>query len=269
MQAMTGTVERASAARYIDDLASRGRYHFTLAEADHGIAGSPTAVRAALRRLKEKRVLAEPARGFLTILPPEYRKLGCLPPEQFLPQLLSHWKEPYYVALLSAAELHGAAHQRPQTFQVMLRRNRRPLICGLVRVEFLARKDMSNTPVIERNTPRGTLRVATTEATALELVGYADRCGGLDNVATVVGELAEKVSAQALVAEARRAPVVWVQRLGYLLELIGQEKLAAPLVPLVTAVEEDAPLVRSQSRRGAIRNRRWRLAVNAEVEPDL
>ena len=43
--------------------------------------------------------------------------------------------------------------------------------------------------------------------------------GYLDNVATVLAELAESIEAAALEAEARRAPVAWVQRLGYLLVL--------------------------------------------------
>ena len=37
--------------------------------------------------------------------------------------------------------------------------------------------------------------VASPEATALELVGYADQCGGLDNVASVLGELSEALDA--------------------------------------------------------------------------
>jgi hypothetical protein len=68
--------------------------------------------------------------------------------------------EYYYVALLSAAEFHGAAHHRPQTFQAMVRRNRRPLKCGEVRVRFVARNDLDRTQTVEKNTPRGKLRIS-------------------------------------------------------------------------------------------------------------
>src|SRR5204862_425249 len=78
---------------------------------------SLAAVQAALRRLKRRGEIADPYRGFHVIVPPEYRRLGCLPAEQFVPQLMRVLGETYYVALLSAAELHGAAHQRPQAFQ--------------------------------------------------------------------------------------------------------------------------------------------------------
>jgi AbiEi antitoxin C-terminal domain len=36
----------------------------------------------------------------------------------------------------------------------------------------------------------------TAEATALELAGYADQCGGLDNVASVLAELVESLDAE-------------------------------------------------------------------------
>ena len=75
--------------------------------------------------------------------------------------------------------------------------------------------------------------------------------------------------AAALVVEAKRSPVAWTQRLGYLLELLGHKSLAAPLQPFVERVVEEAALVRSRPRRGAPRNRRWKLAINDTVEPDL
>jgi predicted transcriptional regulator of viral defense system len=258
------------AARYIVDLAARGRHHFTTQEAAAALSSSVPAVRAALRRLKTKGEIADPHRGFHVIVPPEYRRLGCLPADQFVPQLMQHLGEPYYVALLSAAELHGAAHQRPQSFQVMVKTNRRAIECGEVRVQFVARKDMESTPVIERKTPRGLLRVASPEATALELVGYADQSGGLDNVASVLAELVESLDVERLVSDCARSPIAWVQRLGYLLDLTEHRDVADKLAPFVTEhTKAVAPLVRAKSRSGAPRDARWKLAVNATVEPDL
>lgn len=227
------------------------------------------AVRAALRRLKAKGDIADPHRGFHVIVPPEYRRLGCLPAEQFVPQLMLHLGEPYYMALLSAAELHGAAHHGPQATQVMVQTNRRTITCGSIRIEFVARKDSAQTSVVEINTARGPLRVASPEATALELVGYADRCGGLDNVATLVDELAPVLNASRLVTEATRSPIAWAQRLGYLLDLTHHRDLADRLVSHVEErAEVVAPLVRAVSQRGAMRDLRWKLAVNADVESE-
>lgn len=258
-----------TANQYIVELAARGRHHFTTEDAAIALGSSRPAVRAALRRLKARGDIADPFRGFYVIVPPEYRRLGCLPADQFVPQLMQHLAEPYYVALLSAAELHGAAHQRPQAFQVMVKSNRRAIECGEVRVQFIARKDMEGTSVVEKRTPRGFLRVASPEATALELVGYADHSGGLDNVASVLAELAETIDPNRLMVECGRSPIAWVQRLGYLLDFTEHRDLADVLAPLVAARAKDvAPLVRANSRTGASRDERWKLAVNGTVEPD-
>ena len=52
-------------------------------------------------------------------------------------------------------------------------------------------------PVQSFNTPRGTILVSTAEATAVDLVGYQHHAGGLDQVATVLSELAEHIDAGA------------------------------------------------------------------------
>lgn len=255
---------------YIEELQAQGRSTFTTEEAVRALGGRVPAVRAALRRLKAKGAIADPHRGFHVIVPPEFRRLGCLPAEHFVPDLMRHLAEPYYVALLSAAAHHGAAHQRPQVLQLMIARSRRRIECGAVQVELIVRHDMTLTPVVEQNTPRGILRIATPEATALELTGYPGHSGGLDNVATVLVDLAEVIDADALVTEAQRAPLAWVQRLGYLLELVRAHELASCLDSVIA---ERGPflvaLLPSASMTGAPTDSRWRVAINSSVEPDL
>jgi predicted transcriptional regulator of viral defense system len=114
------------------------------------------------------------------------------------------------------------------------------------------------------------MRVSSTEATAFELVGYADECGGLDNVISVLAELAEALDGKKLATVARLSPVAWAQRLGYLLDLIQQDALADALLPYVRDhAAAIAPLVRKESTARAERINRWKLAINVQVEPDL
>lgn len=259
-----------NAADYIEELQTNGRLVFTTNDAVRALGKSVAAVRAQLRRLKEKGRIADPYRGFHVVVPPKYRRLGCLPPDHFIPQLMEHLEQPYYVALLSAAAYHGAAHQAPMVFQVMVPRSRRSLECGRVRVDFIARQDMEFTAVIDRDTPTGILRIASPAATAVEVVGYPERCGFLDNVATVLAELAESIDADALETEARRAPTAWVQRLGYLLSLVDQEGLAERLDGVLA--ERNAftvALAPWKEVEGVARNARWQVAVNVEVVPDV
>lgn len=258
-----------SATDFVENLQTRGRLAFTTEEAVRALGKSVPAVRAQLRRLEARGQIAHPHRGFHVVVPPKYRKLGCLPPEQFVPQLMAHLGDPYYVTLLSAAAYHCAAHQRPQVFQVMVPKARRSLECGGVRVDFIARRDMRRTAVVERNTPAGVIRIASPAATALELIGYPDRSGYIDNVATVLAELSESIDGDALTAEARRAPVAWVQRLGYLLAVLGMDQLADRLDDVLAATRVFAvPLAPWVPAEGAPRDRRWQVAINIDVESE-
>lgn len=255
-----------TAAHLVDRLAASGRYHFTTADAVKALGVSPVAARAALRRLAAKGAIASPHRGFHVIVPPEYRRLGCLPAEQFVPQLMAHLGLSYYAGLLTAAQFHGAAHQRPQAFQVMLEKNRAPIQCGDVRVEFFARKAIARVPVAEVNTPRGVLRVSSPDATAIDLVGYLGKAGGVDTVATVLAELAERLDADRLVAAARTAPTPWSQRLGYLLDQAGASDKTGGLEKWVRGRATEYTQLLPGGRRARERSKRWRLGVNAKLE---
>ncbi len=258
------------AREYIENLAATGRYHFVSAEARSALGVSAAAANAALHRLANKGLIASPARGFYVIVPPEYRSLGCLPADQFIPALMERQGRPYYAGLLTAAQYHGAAHQRPQEFQVFIDRKRRPLICGKVRVTFMVRKRLEDVAAENLNTPRGRLIVSTPEATAIDLIGYLDRAGGLDRVAIVVMELAERLRPEDLPAAAATAPIAWAQRLGYLLEHIGAPEKAIDLKAYVRArARESTALLPGATHEDSLRDEGWKLWVNAVVEPEL
>lgn len=258
-----------TASELIDEMASRGQYHFTTGEAVRRLGVSVAAARAALRRLQGKGLVAAPHRGFHVIVPPEYRRLGCLPADQLVPRLMEHLGLAYYAALLTAGRHHGAAHQQPQVFQVVVAQNRPPIACGEVRVSFVARRNAAEVPTVRLNTPRGHLEVSTPEATAFDLVGYPGRAGGLDNVATVLAELAERLDPAALASLASLSPVPWAQRLGYLLEQVGAADRTGPLAEHVASVvNETTALVPSAPAGGAPYDKRWRLLANVEVEAD-
>ena len=259
-----------SASKILIDLPARGEYCFTIAVAKQLLGSSDVAVHSTIQRLRKKGDIAMPYRGFYVIVPPEYRILGCLPAEQFIPILMEHLGETYYAGLLSAAQYHGAAHHRPQVFQVVTARNKAPLECGKIHVDFIARKNVKAMPTSTINTPRGMLRLASPETTAFDLVGYPEHAGGLDNVATILAELAEKLDPAELARIAELSPLTWAQRLGYLLDLVEMPEKAEALAGYITTKRLVAtPLVPSLPVAGAEKNRPWQLLVNAEVEAEL
>ena len=254
---------------YITNLAATGRYCFTSRDAREALDVSADATKLALGRLARKKRIASPARGFHVILPPEYRTLGCLPPEQFVPELMRWLNQPYYAGLLSAAQFHGAAHHRPQEFQVMLTKPRRPIRCGKVRVAFIGRARLPEAAVQSLNMPRGILRISTPEATAVDLVGFHRRAGGMDHVATLLAELAEPMDPHKLLAAAEIAPITWAQRLGYLLESLGAGNLVAPLKDYVRSnARRTVLLLPGVNDRNSRRANVWKLRVNVSIRMD-
>ncbi|MEA3240873.1 MAG: type IV toxin-antitoxin system AbiEi family antitoxin [Pseudomonadota bacterium] len=255
---------------YIFDLMAQGRYTFTVNEIADVLQISLTAARAALRRLRKKGIIATPYRGFWVVVPAEYRNFSCLPPDQFIPQLMEHLGEPYYVGLLSAAEYYGAAHQRPQIFQIVLNKHRSSLECGRIRVGFIARKSLASLPTIPRKTQRGFIHVSTPEVTAFDLVGYPEHAAGLDNVATILIQLAEHLGSDEIAAAAKLSPMTWAQRLGYLLNLVGESGKAEKLAEHIRQKDPvPTPLFRAKPFKGAAKDPLWQIMINGEVEVEV
>lgn len=254
------------------ELLTEGRYVFTSKEAILALKKSPIAVRASLRRLKAKGLIASPVRGFNVIIPPEYQRLGCLPPEQFIPDLMGFLGKPYYAGLLTAAQFHGAAHQQPQEFQVVTSQNRKRIMCGKVNIHFVAKSFAKDIPTISIKTPRGYLSISTLEMTAFDLMLYPHYAGGLSNVATILVELLEKMHPQKLVQAAKLVPdISTIQRLGFLLDKVLKKKNFA--LTLLSIVKRNArafiPLVPSLPKKGALVDKRWKVFINMKIEPEL
>ena len=267
---MRSRQSRRRASDLLRDWASRGSYHFSTEELADELGVSLTAARSGLRRLKKKGLVATPYRGFHVAIPAEHQVLGCLPAEQFVPQLMDRLGIPYYAGLLTAARYHGAAHQQPQVFQVVVPKNRPPIHCGLVKVAFVARRNGAAMPTKRVNTPRGFLRISSPEVTAYDLVGYQAHCGGLENVATVLSELGESLDSAELPSLSQFSPIPWSQRLGFLLDLVGHSSRSTALADFVkNRATETTVLVPGGSEASANRNARWKLLVNADLEPDL
>lgn len=257
-----------SIADFVDDLQARGRYTFTRAEISRASGTWTPATRAVLRRLATAGRIVRPRQGFYVIVPLEYRNAGTLPASWFIDDLMRYLDRPYYVGLLSAAAIYGAAHQRAQETQVVTDRPMRTITVGRLRIRFLQNSRVQEMPIRAVQTETGSMRVSSPEATALDLVHYLEPAGSMDNVATVLRELAEQLEPQQLVSLAADAPSVEVRRLGYLLDLVGAVERADVIASAVGSVRRVRPLRPGMPRRGAERSERWGLDINATVEPD-
>ena len=257
-------------AEYIDRLQGSGRYSFREEEAARTLGGTSVARQAALRRLKKKARIVSPRRGFFVIVPVEYRSAGSPPASWFIDDLMAYLGQPYYIGLLSAAEIHGAAHQKPQVFQVITDVPTRPIEAGRLRIEFHRSRNIRQIPIERVKTETGSMQISTSEGTAIDLVRYSDASGHLDNVATVLVELAERIDPGKLAKVAAKGRHPDAQRLGYLLERLGLRKVAEPLAAVVATWRRRPVLLRpGRPAQGLQHDSRWFIVANEEVTADL
>jgi len=248
-----------SLAEFVDSLQQKGRYTFTKAEVKKALGDSDAVLKLSLWRLAKKKRVALIREGFYVIISLEYAASGILPPEWFIDDLMKFIQQPYYVGLLSAAAIHGAAHQQPQEFHVVIPDALRTIKAGSLQIRFFKKASMKSSATEEK------------AVTAIDLVAYAPRVGGLDRVLTVLQELSEKLTPDMLMQAAKsERNIAYLQRLGWLLEKAGRKGLTEKIATwLKEQKPRETPLDPSQDRKGFSRDPKWNVIVNAEVEGEL
>lgn len=255
---------------YIETLRKQGKYLFLKSDAIKALHISENALQKSITRLSKKGKIAYLKKGLYQIIPVEYESTGSLPPEWIIHDLMTHLGIPYYIGLLSAAALHGAAHQAPQIFQVICQKKIPDLTLGKLKLCFYASKDFSAIPTQDIKTPAGYVKVSTPEGTAFDFMRYLHQSGHLNHVATLLSELAEEIDAQKLSFVAQKVSFRYSQRLGYLLDHLGYSSLTDPLYQFVSHKKlRYIPLRPDSSAQNAERNSRWCIFVNENIEPDI
>ncbi|MEZ4479949.1 MAG: type IV toxin-antitoxin system AbiEi family antitoxin [Dehalococcoidia bacterium] len=264
--------QAVSASELADWLLARGRVAVTSADVAELLKIPIEQVRVRLNQQVRKNRFFSPARGLWIPISPEYRIWGAVPATHFIDQLMQFLERDYYVGWLSAAELHGAAHQRPQVFQVAVSAALAQRDFGRVRLRFVTRSRVNELPRVQVQTPTGHAWVSTPELTALDLVDLPRLSGGLNNATTVIMELAQErgLNPTKLHDAARAFPTATVRRLGYLLARLDTDIDLEPLRSVVASQPRvhDSPLDPRAPLRGD-RDQTWNVIVNATVEPDL
>lgn len=259
---------------YIHELMKNGKCTFSVGDAMAALKiKSRKAIYSSIEHLVAKKELVSPAKGFYVIVPPEYQILGCLPAEYFIPYLMEHWKAKYYACLLTAARYHGASHQAAMIFQVMIDGRKSPIVCGKVKVKFIANKNLANTPTQQISTRMSMLTVSTPEGTAMDLLAYPHQSVGLNHIATVLAELHEAMNTEKLLRLAENSSgLAWQQRLGYLLEMIGANELADVLKEHLSKQKRlDYILLAPEAKvtKKSKKNDTWKLIENIKIESDI
>jgi predicted transcriptional regulator of viral defense system len=251
-----------------DILLARGRHTASTEELLELTGLDRATLHGGLHRLRQSGAIISPARGLYAVVPAQYRAWGSPPAEWFIDAMMEHLARRYYIALLTAAAMHGAAHQAPQSFQVMTDKYVPDRELGRNRLRFYTSRYMTGAPTERRTGPSGYLRLATPETTAVDLVEHPRQSGGLSNVATVLIELGELDGATLGRIAAPRGKAT-ARRLGWLLESHRPEVNLDSLRVLARPEQGTATLLSASGPARGPHDRGWGLRVNTDVQPDL
>lgn len=257
-----------SVANLPDYLLSIGRYWITSTEAAELTGQTKAKLAPGIQRLRRSNKLFSPSLGFYVVVPPEYRSWGVLPGELFIDGLMKAMNRSYYVSLLTAAAMHGAGHQAPQVFQVMVDRAVRDRDINRVRLRFFTSEYINDDCFEELHVQTGRFRLASREATLVDLIEHPNVSGGFSNIATIVKEIGEIDTRQLADLTTTRSRSV-SRRLGWFLQEFRGDLDLEPLREI--AMPQDGfptRLMHSLPGTGRI-DARWNLQINSPVEPDL
>ncbi|MDF0602160.1 type IV toxin-antitoxin system AbiEi family antitoxin [Psychromarinibacter sp. C21-152] len=255
-----------------------GRTVFTAEEAEDALGVGRGALLDAAERLQRRKALLNPRQGFYVVVPPQFASWGAPPPAWYIDDLMRYEGHAYYVGLLKAAELHGATHQAVMEFQVVSAKRLPKIRAGRNLIVFYFRKEMGTVAsgIENRKTDTGTMKISSAALTALDLLRYPQASAGIDNVATVLSDLGQKIDPGqlAMLSASVERPVV--QRLGHLLDRLGHEDVSGPMLTALLArgTASWVELDRNEARDPDFapepqeRDARWRVVVRRVPEVD-
>lgn len=218
---------RGGAQRFVESCQARGQVSFTLAELRTATGLSFTAARDQVKRLGKHIVRVSPRQDFFLIVSPEQVPMGAPPAFWWLDAYFQSIGQPYYVGLLTAAAKHGSSHQAAQVVQVLTNIPRRELKVGRIRVQFFVKKTVGDAPTSDLPAAYAPLKISPPEVTALDLMRYAYRIGGMGRAVHVIRDLLPRFSKRRFqTALATEAEVSNLQRLGFILEHLKRPDLS-------------------------------------------
>ncbi len=258
---------------YVEELQTKGKLWFNKVEAQQALSCTELAITKAVERLVKKKKIVTLKSDFIFIVPVEYKTWGVVPADWFIDPLMQYLSIPYYIGLLTAASYYGAAHQKPQIFQVVSNQRIESMTRNRVRVKFYNNQELLRTPTQKIQVRTGYMQISTPEATALDLIKYYRVCGYLSNVATVLSELKEEIQVGKLLELMQKNiyDFAILQRFGYLMSLADVDgyELVKDLEALIAkAKPRFVPLQPGTEYSIKSRNEIWRLYINEEIEVD-
>lgn len=262
---------------WVNQCLSIGKFSFSLNEIKDAFPNDTSiTMKFGLNRLVQKEKVVSVFKGYYVIIPPQYSSKGILPPTMFIDGLMKFLKRKYYVALLNAAALHGASHQQPQEYFII---TSYPVLRATVKkgikINYISTRQIPPDTLTEKKkTETGYINVSNPLLTAIDLISYEKKVGGLNRASTVINELLETVKRNDVNEELiNYASVSSLQRFGFMLdEILNKKEIADKIFALCKKAGIKfylIPLKASGKKNKEVLNEKWKLMINTEIEPDF
>ncbi|MFD2037466.1 type IV toxin-antitoxin system AbiEi family antitoxin [Belliella marina] len=260
-------------ADFVENCLAYEQYAFSWDELKVKIPKTDVALRHELGRLSKKKEILALRQGFYLILPPRYKGFGKLPLEFYVEELFKFLDKPYYIAFFSAAAFHGASHQQVQQSYLMTKiPNLRDIKKGNIYLSISATSKWPNKNIQQRKSDAGIFNISSPALTAIDLIHYQSKMGGLNRILAILEELAESMTTEDIQELLQWYPhTSSIQRLGFLLEeLIEGNTLTLPLKDYLKN-QNYFPVLLSpeKNRKPGGANNTWKVDANIELESDL
>lgn len=268
-------IKEAKISSWIIDRLASGAYSFDIDLLKNELKDkTPVSIKRSLARLTDQKKIISIHKGFYIIIPPAYKNMGVLPPVMFVDELMKYLKRPYYISLLSAAALHGAAHQQPQSHYICTNLpSLRSTNKNGISIEYISKRKFREYHIIQKKTETGYVNVSDPLLTCIDLINYKKSVGGLNRASTIINELSDEVNIlnmdSTIFELAQKADL---QRLGYLWEYeLEQNDLADHLFGIYNNRTEKLrsyKLINSKPTNHNSQKNRWKINVNTTIEID-
>jgi predicted transcriptional regulator of viral defense system len=183
--------------------------------------------------------------------------------------MMKSLNKPYYVGLLSAAALYGAAHQQPTGYTVITQ-SPAPRSIDKLKILFFSKWEFLQDGIVQKKTPAGYINVSSPELTALDFFDYIHKFG-INRITTVLQELSEEMKPSLLLKIAKQYPnTAAIQRLGYILDnIVSAEKLSDTLWKALKERTIFPVSLSPQKEKQGETDNKWKIIKNMEIESDL
>lgn len=254
---------------YTESLQSRGRYLFYKNEVKSELGFTDIQFKNAIHVLIGKNKAYKLSNNLYAILPAEHKNFGNLPLEWFIDEYAKNYHANYYIGLLTAADMYGATHHKPQMQYVIVDLQLPKFSVGRLEIRFVVNKHIHLADIQQNKTQVGYFNISTPEQTIIDLMKYYNLSGDYDNIGTIYSELIDQVNANKLykliIGHCSEANIC---RIGYLLSLVSESKIVPDLKSWIQGninrYYTFAPYVKAFSVEQ--KSSDWKLYINEEVE---